>query len=747
MQQQSQEEDANGGPMSPGGSSNKVRRKLPTIPVGVEPVLPASKRKGKAPEPPESTMKKGPAAKKGRAPEPPPKPSPKKKPAPQPPSGERRGSGVKDMVASFEQAATTAAGSPKSTSKPAKVPSSTADQQSKRLPAKPTTTSTAKMNGIAKPPRAGPITKAAPPPVKPKPKPKPKPKQEETVNIRGVEVPLAIRSLKQRVKEEIQIVTASRRLHLDEQEEIRRMERELEERERERRAKLELELQEEAKIKAELEAREDVRRRAEAEVRLRIEREQLEKQKSEARRKMTPPAQTLTSRMSPQASPRRGRHKRQNSDPIIAKFSPIEEHNDIESDILASLDVDISRAAREISAALGTPRPLGSRRLGTVTPPVGEFDDMSRLGFKSIYYQSPMSKSSEFLSHTNRLDYKLTPSMSETYLPMSGLLPPRSRTPTSYYYDYDDDRLLKEAKKHKLRVEINKRKKQLEENARLHNEIKKMTEAVDLSRAEFEEIKNKYDSYKKVRTRERLTRSTENVNIPMGIIRPIDYELPPELDEFTKQEYAAYREMLQTSAQTREKYFPQPSYSSTEYLAHRERLPQNVDMYDGGYGTIDGVYDHPAQRGMVPSASLPASQFLKQTELSYSMPSVHTREAPPAYHTIGGHGHHQHHQIHPHHSQQLSHHHHHHHGVVPSTMDHRFPVSKSDMDVALAYDAGVYSDYSVTTDAETSTPQSDHTPAMPLLDDVTKRSRSLLRAVGSRPLSDDFDKYFPAEGK
>ena len=137
LQQQSQEEDVNGGPMSPEGSCNKVRRKLPTIPAGVEPVLPASKRKGKAPEPPASTMKKGPAAvavKKGKAPEPPPKPSPKKKPAPQPPAGERRGSaGVKDMVASFEQAATTAAGPPpKSTSKTSKVPSSTADQQSKK---------------------------------------------------------------------------------------------------------------------------------------------------------------------------------------------------------------------------------------------------------------------------------------------------------------------------------------------------------------------------------------------------------------------------------------------------------------------------------------------------------------------------------------------------------------------------------------------------------------------------------------
>ena len=34
------------------------------------------------------------------------------------------------------------------------------------------------------------------------------------------------------------------------------------------------------------------------------------------------------------------------------------------------------------------------------------------------------------------------------------------------------------------------------------------------------------------------------------------------------------------------------------------------------------------------------------------------------------------------------------------------------------------------------------TPAMSILDDVTNRTRNLLRDIGSRPLSDDLDKYF-----
>jgi hypothetical protein len=50
-------------------------------------------------------------------------------------------------------------------------------------------------------------------------------------------------------------------------------------------------------------------------------------------------------------------------------------------------------------------------------------------------------------------------------------------------------------------------------------------------------------------------------------------------------------------------------------------------------------------------------------------------------------------------------------------------------------------------EATSCTPASDHTPAMPILGDVTMRSRSLLRDIGSRPLSDDMEKYLNAQGK
>ena len=58
--------------------------------------------------------------------------------------------------------------------------------------------------------------------------------QVEMVAFHGIQVPIEIKSLKQRIREELQIVTASRRLRLDEEEEVRRMEAEMAEREKKR---------------------------------------------------------------------------------------------------------------------------------------------------------------------------------------------------------------------------------------------------------------------------------------------------------------------------------------------------------------------------------------------------------------------------------------------------------------------------------------------------------------------------------
>jgi len=365
--------------------------------------------------------------------------------------------------------------------------------------------------------------------------------------VYGIQVPVQIRSLKQRLKEEIQIVTATRRLHLDEMEEIRRMERELEEREKERR------------IKAETEAK----KRADAEARAKAE------EAKQARRKMTPPAQTLTSRMSPQASPRRGRHKRQNSDPIIAKFSPIEEHKDIEAEMYNRLGLETATLASDLANSLNAQTLRYNRRLGTITPPVhsdlADFPPISAMRFGRPL-RGHLSRSSETLAYTEMpsmaFQRRLTPSQSETSLPLTMMQ--RSRSPM--FFDDDDERgmRIKEEKRQQLQLEIKKRRKQLEENARLQYELRKIRETGDITKQDFDQIKARYNQY--IQARERLVQSSEN--IPTGIIRPIDYDFPELGEQYSKQEYLMYRELLERGGGLgRERYFPQPSYSSTEYLA------------------------------------------------------------------------------------------------------------------------------------------------------------------------------------
>ena len=75
-------------------------------------------------------------------------------------------------------------------------------------------------------------------------------------------------------------------------------------------------------------------------------------------------------------------------------------------------------------------------------------------------------------------DPRLSASISETNLPMTGM-PSRSRSPS--YFSDEDDRRKKEQKKHALQMEIEKRKRALEENARLQYELRKLTEAADIT--------------------------------------------------------------------------------------------------------------------------------------------------------------------------------------------------------------------------------------------------------------------------
>lgn len=735
-------------PSSPGSPNDKkIRRKLPPIPPGTE-SSPKQKPKPKPATPPKPVVDKAAAEKellRKRLQE---KSAIQKKPPTATKTPPPTGKATKDEINTSRKpttvvkkaqpsAASRKAAIPAVAKKPMQIsktaqptiavrktqapPVATSSARSTTVTSGPrstTVTSGPKPTPVTSGPRPTPVTATKttkiPPLVKKKPQvaQKPKaPKPPETVEIFGIKVPVEIKSLKQRIKEELQIVTATRRLRMDEMEAIRRMELELGQRDRERRKKAEQEAQEEALRKAERQLQQELENerqrnndRLATEQKLMAERLYAsDKAKFDQRRKVTPQVAAITSRMSPQASPRRARHKRQNSDPMIAKFSPIEEDRDIEGELQYKLGLETRKVINDITKL--SPRPgRYSKRLGTVTPPARpEMED------DPVMSRSALSKSSEILSRFSLVerDPTLSSSLSESCLPMSSA--PRSRTPN--YFSDDDDQKKKEEKKQQLRLEIRKRKQQIEENARLQYELRKMAENVDVTRREFEEARDMYQDH--IRLRERQPQS--------GIIRPIDYEFLMGLPEqYSNQEYVAYRAMMENFEQAQVHPCQQPNYSSSEYLAHcRSDFPPNHDPsmmvpLDAGQYMLSNVYP---ENNYVSAHAPPYSQ--QEVVLYDSHPgSVYPAGYPNMQdHVLPG-------------------------GNLP--VGHQYIQKQSERDMGAPYPE--FSDASsVPTDAE-ATPNSERPPAMPLLEEVTTRSRCLLRDIGSRPLSDDMEKYFHAEG-
>ena len=243
--------------------------------------------------------------------------------------------------------------------------------------------------------------------------------------------------------------------------------------------------------------------------------------------------------------------------------------------------------------------------------------------------------------------------------------------------------------------------------------------------------------------------------LPRGIIKPIDYETYDATSEpalYSRQEYAAYREMLDRSV-PKERYFPQPSYSANEYMAHRTdrppvgQLPRaDLDALAAGLEAGDYLLEEMYQdTGRLVS---PTTQYgkliegLAQAAHYQSLVGKQPHEVAAALAAYGGYS--------AGRDSGTS-------GAVtigdshypPGALPHYIDplqLQQRHHQQLLQYGLG-YPDYSpIHTDAETITPPSDVTPAMPILDDVTKRSRNLLRDIGSRPLSDDMEKYFLAEG-
>ena len=372
------------------------------------------------------------------------------------------------------------------------------------------------------------------------------------VNFRGVLVPTEIKMMKQRIKEELQIVTATRRLRLDEAEEIRRMEATLAEREKERRVRADRDEKEELLRKEEKRRQMEIGRQLEKE----LEHERAKKRQSlehklqsdmiaattaasigktryeiSGRRTVIVPTATATppGRVSPQTSPRRtSLHKRQNSDPMIAKFSPIDEDRDVESELRYKLGSE----ARRLAAGLRRYSPQSLRRLrkspiiGGTLPRLGKghyIEDLIHSGpdrSSSAGYGS-LSRSTDILAKLAALDREaahLSSSHSESSLPLT--IRGQLIGGHSSFFSESDDRKLNEKieKKLALQMEIGMRKRHLEETKMLHDEIRKLAEMPDISPTDMETARSLYQQH--VRVREQ---------IPTGIIKPLDYQLEMDI--------------------------------------------------------------------------------------------------------------------------------------------------------------------------------------------------------------------------
>lgn len=402
--------------------------------------------------------------------------------------------------------------------------------------------------------------------TKAKPKWNCKSKPVEMVTIRGVQVPADVKSLKQRIREELQIVTASLRLRLDEEEEVRRMEAEMAIREKQRRLKAEKEAVEEAAKKEADKKKKKEEMDKEQRLHTTID---SDKSKLGSGRVTTtaaaPPGVAVTHhstlpRISPQASPRRARHRRQNSDPMIAKFSPIEEDRDIETELHYQRQ-QLSSEARRLAASLAnytSPLPVRRNRKYTagLSHPTAFEETLKR------YYNTPvygsLSRSSDLLAKLSLLDKeaRISSSQSESCLPITS----RSKTPT--YYSDDDDVKNKEEKKLLLQMEIGLRKRQLEETKMLQKEIQRLVEMPDISPFEMEKARLLYQQH--LRARDNLSSSAS-----AGIIRPIDHQGKMTDSAQRRQARESSRIPVSASSTLRHPVRQSSSSDSSDYIIHR----------------------------------------------------------------------------------------------------------------------------------------------------------------------------------
>lgn len=505
-------------------------------------------------------------------------------------------------------------------------------------------------------------------------------------SIYGVPITSAMKSLKRRIIEELKSATMRRRKQLEELEEIKALEYQIEQL---KLAKLGEAMSKQKPIPAPRGGRRTLtpseprsgqvvhRTRSESPARRTTASRSTTDIPRKGQRSMSP------SRTSPQVTQRRSRHRRQASDPSIVKFSPIKEDKDIEAAFQAKLEEPVAEKRLERYPTDDSSQSGQSDAESTRSEPMNSrYKKVKPSAYAKMFYSGKSMSvdrlQPDYCTYSGSDRLSLLESVSDPHLAEG-----RSAYLKSNFPD-DDDPYDREERKYILQMEINKRKRQLEETARLQHELMRLSRDPDTLYHSYDDIPIQYRS------------RAPNRPIPTGIIKPLDDETPrPEVH--TPEDYRLYQELLAGRRPVDVYTTAQANYSSTEYLAHkqeefRRQTYDDYTQYDDVYAD-DVKYREQRTRDWVPrhdrldALAYPAGTAGREGVMSSST-------------------------------------------TLPDIYSHR-----SDVDFVPMREAYVI----YHSDTDTNSPASDFTPAMPLLDDVTTRSRKIIHSIGSRPNSAEFN--------
>ncbi|KAK3733852.1 hypothetical protein RRG08_031793 [Elysia crispata] len=588
---------------------------------------------------------------------------------------------------------------------------------------------------------------------------------DELIEIYGIPCTEAMKCLKQRLQEELRRVTRDRKRKLEELEEIRALQMQI------------------GALKLESDALS--RTRALVGRQIEVDRNVSSSATRHGRSGGPSPGgstSSATPKSSPQVTPRRARHKRQSSDPMVSKFSPIKEDRDIEADLsswglhLETIplhgshktptypsadessqsgisDSESTRsepATRRYSKGKTKPQDRGSDHANRFLAPNlqtggGSAEILSQYATPSRHHGHHHSHHHHHHQHRHRQDpgtMHLSGSRSEQHLPTSsrrGDAPPYT---THYSSDDDEESKVREEKRALLQWEITRRRRQLEETARLKEELLKLARSRhghaqswdDLSR---QELSQQYVTPPPLRP------------VPRGIITPIEdgggavvpvrrrsrdpsrersrsrdasrervMGIPDEIDHpYESPSRVAHRGKATSSAAApvEDPY----NYSSSEYLAHKQEAGRRFTRGDGPvqYGS----------QGWIPCVYGRDGPELGAGQPAYSQPMLNSRVDSAV--SLAGGGSSRREVI----AQDVG-------GIVssvtlPNIYSNRVERGR---DFRQPYRDQTFASTSIS-DTDNS-PASDITPAMPLLGDVKIKSRAIIRNIGSgsRPVSAEF---------